>query len=340
MTAPAALRFAAAPVLCASLALAAVPAGAEPVDLSGVPSREERLLLVFSNQVRQAPHDWPGWDTSLATGEARSPLSDHPGLTSAAGFHAEDMAANGFFSHDSSDGTSFPARVSRWFSGPAGENIFMATFGDAETAITAWMGSTTGHRENLLEPSWTYLGTGFASAPGGARLYVQDFGRTRGAEIPRIPAASWRVRGGSIELFANYFDPSRRGPSALRAAVGDRCVELEPIAGPPGNQTARATIEEPSGCEPVVFVAVGADGEQTEYPLAGSFLAGAACGAQEDDPQRRPSACGVGPGGRPVIDAEAGGCRCTGAPASAGSLAGLLLGAVVLLRGRRSRRGS
>src|SRR5262245_59998905 len=90
-----------------------------------VPNAEERLLHVLTNQIRQAPHDWPGWDTSLAAGEARGPLFMDSGLDEAARFHADDMATHGCFQHDSCDGTSVETRLARYFSGPAGENIFM-----------------------------------------------------------------------------------------------------------------------------------------------------------------------------------------------------------------------
>src|SRR5438105_3429975 len=72
-----------------------------------LPSHEERLLHVLTNQVRQAPHDWPGWDTSLASADSRPPLLLQNGLEQAARFHADDMAAHAFFSHDSADGTTF-----------------------------------------------------------------------------------------------------------------------------------------------------------------------------------------------------------------------------------------
>src|SRR5262245_39994164 len=43
-------------------------------------NHEERLLHVLTNQVRQDPHAWPDWDTSLATGEPRGPLFVADGL--------------------------------------------------------------------------------------------------------------------------------------------------------------------------------------------------------------------------------------------------------------------
>ena len=54
----------------------------EPVD--GSPNANERLLHVLTNQIRQAPHEWPDWDTSLATPQARPPLGLEPSLLAAA----------------------------------------------------------------------------------------------------------------------------------------------------------------------------------------------------------------------------------------------------------------
>ena len=41
------------------------------------------------------------------------PLKLHRGMCQAAEDHALDMAKNGFFEHDSSDGTSFSTRIER-----------------------------------------------------------------------------------------------------------------------------------------------------------------------------------------------------------------------------------
>ncbi len=183
-------------------------------DEDGVPDSHERLLHVLTNQIRQAPHDWPGWDTSLATGEPRPPLAHQVGLGSAARFHADDMKAHGCFQHESCDGTSFESRVSRYFSGgAAGENIY-TSFGDksARTGMTAWMNSE-GHRTNILRPEWTHLGTGTSESASEILVRAGLRGRRR-REDPDDPGGGLR-RGGRRapgELLG-FRRAGRRGPS-------------------------------------------------------------------------------------------------------------------------------
>ena len=127
-------------------------------DADGRPSRRERFLLTLTNQIRCDPHAWPDWDTSLAPGTALNPVGGLPDLFQSARFHADDMATNVFFSHTSSDGTDAGARIGRFFSGPAGENIyFHGGSDDPYTAMTGWMNSE-GHRINILRDGWTWLG--------------------------------------------------------------------------------------------------------------------------------------------------------------------------------------
>lgn len=322
-----------------ALLLLAAPAGAfaygEP-NADGVPSREERLLLTLTNQVRQAPHDWPGWDTALATAEPRRPVGGLPALFDAARYHAADLAATSHFDHTSSDGTPFGQRIRRFFSGSgAAENIYRGPSRDAYSALTGWM-TSDGHRRNILDHDWNWLGSGYAVGAAGHN-YVQNFGRTSAAAIPAIPAAAAReIPIGKLELVANYHDDGPRPAGSMRAALGTECVTLTARAGPPGNQTYGTTTDLPDGCEPLVFVAEDSDGALTEYPSAGAFMVGSKCGAEYDS-AKAALACVPGADGQappPVIDAEAGGCRCLGAPGpSLGILA--LLGLVVLRRRRR-----
>jgi len=289
---------------------------------------------VLTNQARQDPHAWPGWDTSKASGEPRRALGGLSELFEAARFHAEDMAENRFFAHESSDGTSFSGRISRYFEGPAGENIYTASFEDPYSAMNGWMNSE-GHRRNILEHDWTWLGTGH-SVTAGQTFYVQDFGATNGARVPPIPAASWnRIEGDRIELEASYYDATRQRPRRVWAAIGADEIDLVHLVGPAGNQTYRAEIASPSACHALVFFADSGDGERTRYPSTGSLLAGKGC-TQEFEGDRRPPAEDR-PGGedRPVIDAEdVIGCRCV-APRTRSWIGLLLAAGVLFLRRRR-----
>jgi uncharacterized protein YkwD len=104
------------------------------------------------------------------------PLAARPRLAKAAGAHVVNMARNGYFAHEWSDGTSFGRWIRRYWPGPgyrgwsAGENLYWE--GPSTTArrvVKGWMGSP-GHRKNMLSRSWRYLGVGAVKAvnPSGA----------------------------------------------------------------------------------------------------------------------------------------------------------------------------
>jgi len=102
-------------------------------------------------------------------------LSLHPALTAAADGHAEDMKANGYFSHDSQDGRSPFDRITAagYSYRTAGENIAQGQR-DAAAVMDAWMNSS-GHRANILNCAFTDLGVGYAEGSGGP-WWVQNFG--------------------------------------------------------------------------------------------------------------------------------------------------------------------
>jgi uncharacterized protein YkwD len=54
-----------------------------------------------------------------------------------------------------------------------GENI-AGGYPSVRAACGGWMASS-GHRENILDPEYAYIGSGYARA-GRTRVYVQDFG--------------------------------------------------------------------------------------------------------------------------------------------------------------------
>ncbi len=99
------------------------------------------------------------------------PLKVSPNLSRAAAWMVEDMAAKGYFSHTDSLGRSAFTRVQQcgYASGGAGENLAMGF--SASTVVSAWKGSTMGHREAMLSPMWTVVGVGNA---GG--YWAADFG--------------------------------------------------------------------------------------------------------------------------------------------------------------------
>jgi uncharacterized protein YkwD len=94
-------------------------------------------------------------------------------LTAAAQEHAEDMAANDYFSHTDQDGADSSDRMhDAGFGGSrTGENIAYGQETAAEVVAT-WMGSS-GHRHNILNCAYDRIGVGY-DARGD--YWVQDFG--------------------------------------------------------------------------------------------------------------------------------------------------------------------
>jgi len=91
-------------------------------------------------------------------------LSSSSALFSAARNHSQDMATNNFFSHTGSNGSSpFDRMSAAGFSySAAAENIYAGNGSNnsASAAVSGWMGSE-GHRQNMLNPTYTYAGVGY-----------------------------------------------------------------------------------------------------------------------------------------------------------------------------------
>lgn len=105
------------------------------------------------------------------------PVEGDPNLHLAAQVHADDMAANNFFSHTGSDGSSFGQRVARTnFQGqPISENI-AAGGQTAEGTVNQWLNSD-GHCANMMNPNATKLGVGYAVGGPYGTSWVQVFAR-------------------------------------------------------------------------------------------------------------------------------------------------------------------
>ena len=87
--------------------------------------------------------------------------------------HSKDMLTNQYFSHTSEDGSRLSDRlrkssVSGWTR--AGENI--AGTSSADRAFGLWMESGS-HRKNMLDPSYTNVGVGYA-ADGSFKMFTMN----------------------------------------------------------------------------------------------------------------------------------------------------------------------
>ena len=119
---------------------------------------------------------------------ARIPLKRSAKLTLAASRHSSEMVADGYFAHESSDGSPFWRRVRRFYGRwPVGENLLSSTPGvGAGRAVEFWMASP-GHRATMLDSEWREVGISAvhaAAAPGtyhgqAVTVITADFGARR-----------------------------------------------------------------------------------------------------------------------------------------------------------------
>ena len=115
-----------------------------------------------------------------------APLTEDTLLDNAAQAKANDMAANGYFSHIGPDGKT----PWQWISGAgyqyqyAGENLAVR-FIDSSDVVNAWMASPT-HRANIVKPVYTETGVGVAEGlyEGQEATYVVQYFGTPLAAAP------------------------------------------------------------------------------------------------------------------------------------------------------------
>jgi uncharacterized protein YkwD len=121
------------------------------------------------------------------------PLKLNRSLSLAAAQHTREMAADGYFEHNSHDGTVFWKRIQRWYGSTGygywsvGENLLWSSPDvDAPGALQLWMHSPE-HRANILAARWRQIGIAavhVASAPGTygglpVTIITTDFGVRR-----------------------------------------------------------------------------------------------------------------------------------------------------------------
>jgi len=162
------------------------PARNAPVSSGGFTREIESSILRFTNDERRL--------------NGISAFLTNSCLNEIARAHSEDMAANGYFSHDNLRGQDPSARASlhgcpiqKQMGGGMtmigiGENIGKMPTGNvvghgyvsdtpqsvARAQVDSWMGSP-GHRANILNPTYSSLGVGTAKDAYGYYISTQDF---------------------------------------------------------------------------------------------------------------------------------------------------------------------
>jgi uncharacterized protein YkwD len=87
------------------------------------------------------------------------------------------MAARGYFSHDSANGSSFDRRIARFYPmgksryWSVGENLLWSSPSvDAPGALTMWFNSPE-HRKNMLTARWREIGLSAVHVPAAPGAY-------------------------------------------------------------------------------------------------------------------------------------------------------------------------
>jgi uncharacterized protein YkwD len=130
---------------------------------------------------------------AVRTDRGLSALRSNAKLAAAADQHSREMADDGYFDHNSFDGTPFTTRIARWYpvasyrSWAVGENLLWSSPSvEPSGAVAMWMRSPA-HRANILNPRWRDIGIGAveSSSAGGmfthrpVTIITSDFGVRR-----------------------------------------------------------------------------------------------------------------------------------------------------------------
>ncbi|MFT7518553.1 MAG: Synergist-CTERM protein sorting domain-containing protein [Kiritimatiellia bacterium] len=267
-------------LLLSTLALAGY---GDPID--GHPSWSDRDLHVWTNAARVAPDAFKDsyqrgdcrFDSFLADEQVGKPgLRWNHDLGKAARFHNNDMVNNGFFSHKSSDGTTFSDRLPRFYSGQAyGENIALGYSSSRVAMLEGWMCSD-GHRSNIMANLFDEMGVA-----ARAKTYTQDFGKG-GVRRPGIAMANHdpqRPTSG-VTIRADVWGDGRT-PDAIEVVLDGEPVALDLAAGVAGLGLYEVELDTDGGCH-TWYVEARFDDDVHRFPEDGSYGWGA-CSWQDSD---------------------------------------------------------
>lgn len=133
------------------------------------------------------------------------PLKRNTDLDYAARYHARDMAEDGYFKHDSYDGSTvvctWSTRIGKFYSNwnSLAENIAAGYVTPADV-MRGWMNSS-GHRANILSSSNREIGVGYWTGGSYGRYWVQDFGRRNSVYPIVINLEDARTASPDVQLY-------------------------------------------------------------------------------------------------------------------------------------------
>jgi uncharacterized protein YkwD len=155
------------PVLVSAIALVSLAA---PAAFSAPSAGSSSVAALESGVLRQL--------NAVRTDHGLVPLRVNTRLAAAAEQHSREMADDGYFDHNSFDGTSFSARIARWYpvanyrSWWVGENLLWSSpTVDASGAVAMWMRSPA-HRANILNPRWREIGIGAVYSTSASGVFT------------------------------------------------------------------------------------------------------------------------------------------------------------------------
>ncbi len=254
----------------AVFAAIALPATAraygEPED--GYPTMEELWVEVYTSSCRQDPDAWQHVWGAPAYG-AMGPLWHHHGLNVVARNHSQDMADHNWFDHNSSDGTSWDARIREYYSGGMiGENI-AAGYATAYDVMVGWLNSD-GHRENIFTSGYQEIGVGMVHGGSYGIYWTQDFGGNGPADAHPIPCAAAEQTGDGLRVWAVVHERNVDDEPDVMLALEDDCHPMDLIYGATGEGTYEAVVPAAGSNRWTVQIRL-ADGSVEVWPDTGSW---------------------------------------------------------------------
>lgn len=168
-----------AATILAALLLALLPASSLSSQTvpqrAGLPYRAGQLELQMWELINR---DRADQSYTSETGGRAPALQWDDRLAAVARMHSEEMARNGYFSHEGADGSSPARRVStagiKWRA--TGENIAICRgVSEAESLFMNEPKFQQNHRWNILNVNYTHVGVGVARAPDGSLYVTQEF---------------------------------------------------------------------------------------------------------------------------------------------------------------------
>ncbi|HMA65982.1 MAG: CAP domain-containing protein [Fibrobacterota bacterium] len=213
---------------------------------SGLPTRQERESLTFTNAVRLAPQAFR--DTYIPTASTILQPANYPAvgpvwynhnLNTASHVHSVDMAENCGMKHESCDNTPWSTRVKSYYTSSTSlaENVATGNPTGIATVIQ-WLrdddvnglpaadkSKNDGHRINIMNGAYKEMGNGYAYSESRKwyHFWTQDFGGATGNGY-KIPAGTHFTPPNSstkLDFAAIYYDKTGQVPSKAIVVIDE-----------------------------------------------------------------------------------------------------------------------